>query len=100
MEKLLQQILDFLKQIFSRRKYTIVTLQISKPGTINTLGCNAVVFVNRHANNAIVNDEIIEQNQSIVNSGLEGEMDETQYKIEFPTNNTGLVICRYKKYST
>lgn len=82
------------------KTYTITTETITKAASPDTKGANAVIFVNRGEADAYVNNELISQNQSIENSGLEGEIDNTIYKITF--SNTGgqsqLVFVRVKKY--
>lgn len=83
-----------------KKTYTITTETIAKAGSPDTKGANAVVFVNRGEATAFVNGETIATDQSIENSGLPDEIDNTIYKITFV--NTGaqsqLVFVRVKKY--
>lgn len=80
------------------RKYIVTTQLISKPGDIDTLDSNAVVFVNRGEQTALINDEEIATGESIINCGLEGEIDTTRYKVSFTGTGSQKVYVRMKRY--
>jgi hypothetical protein len=83
-------------------KYSISTTIIRKALKPDTKGANAVLFVNRGTSVAIVCGERLEQNQSLSNIGLQGEIDTTLYDVSFVNDGTkeNLLVMRIKKYVT
>ncbi len=61
---------------------------------------NAVVFTNRGTNPVYINGEPLATDQSLSNSGQEGEIDNTIYSIRFDTAlaGTSLLYVRKKLY--
>jgi hypothetical protein len=81
------------------RNYRIDSDQVSE-NKVYTLPerVNAIVFTNRGTNTVYINGEPLNTDQSLSNSGQEGELDLSQYRINFVGAGTNALYIRLKIY--
>lgn len=79
-------------------KYKIEFKQAAEPMTIESKGCNAIIFTNRGVATAYVNNEPIATDQSISIAGLQNERDQSKYVIKFAALGTRALYYKLKYY--
>lgn len=84
-----------------RRSYKITTQFVAENKMIDTgARLNAIVFTNRGTNPVLINNEPLNEGESLSNNGLEGEIDTSRYTVKFDTSGAGtsLLYVRTKNY--
>lgn len=63
--------------------------------------CNAIIFINRGDEAVTINGESLPSGEMLINNGLEGEMDVTEYNLVFSSTDANpVVFVRKKKYQS
>lgn len=84
-----------------KRTYKVNSQFVAENKTVDTGSrLNAIVFTNRGTNPVLINNEPLNEGESLSNNGLEGEIDTTSYKVTFDTSGAGtsLLYVRCKNY--
>lgn len=80
------------------RKYIIQSEFVAEDKQLDTNErLNAIVFTNRGTNPVYINGEPLAENESLNNSGLEGEIDTTPYRVRFDTAGAGTSLLHVRR---